>query len=210
MASGSGLRERKKHQTRQAIASAAFELFAVDGFDAVTVAAVARRAEVSVATVFNYFATKEDLVFGRLEEFEAALVNAVRLRAPDQSIVAAFGGFLVNQHGLLGSQRPEGVARLVAVSRIIAGSAALRARERQVYDDFAGVLAGFLAEEAGADTEDVRPWVVANALIGVHRALVAYVRGEVLAGHAGPTLVRRVRLQAERALATLDAGFAQL
>ena len=39
---------------------------------------VARRADVSEATVFNYFPTKEDLVYGRLEEFEAALVLAAR------------------------------------------------------------------------------------------------------------------------------------
>jgi hypothetical protein len=50
--------------------------------------------------------------------------------------------------------------------------------------------------------------VVANALIGVHRALVAYVRAEVLAGRGGPALARRVRVQAERALSVLDDGLA--
>ena len=42
-----GLRERKKRRTRQAIAEAAMELFKAHGFDAVTVADVARAAEVS-------------------------------------------------------------------------------------------------------------------------------------------------------------------
>ena len=58
-----GLRERKKRQTREAIAAAAMELFRLRGYDAVTVADVARAADVSEKTVFNYFPTKEDLVF---------------------------------------------------------------------------------------------------------------------------------------------------
>ena len=60
-----GLRERKKRETREAIAAAAMALFLEHGFDAVTVADVARAADVSEKTVFNYFATKEDLVFFR-------------------------------------------------------------------------------------------------------------------------------------------------
>src|SRR5215475_6358958 len=201
-----GLRERKKRATRQLIAEAAFALFAEHGFDRVSVAAIARGADVSEATVFNYFRTKEDLVFRGLEQFETALVSAVRDRPAGQSIVAAFGGFLTHQHGLLGSLESADVERLAAVNRIIRDSAALRARERQLYDDYAGVLAGFLAEEAGSRGGDVRPWVVANALIGVHRAIVEYVRGEVLAGRTGAALLRRVRAHAERALTTLDDG----
>ena len=60
-----GLRERKKRQTREAIAAAAMALFVARGFDAVTVAEVARAADVSEKTVFNYFPAKEDLVFAR-------------------------------------------------------------------------------------------------------------------------------------------------
>ena len=56
-----GLRERKKRQTRDAIAAAALALFLERGFDAVTVADVARAADVSEKTVFNHFPTKEDL-----------------------------------------------------------------------------------------------------------------------------------------------------
>src|SRR4029450_4317992 len=71
-----GLRERKKEQTRQLIAQTAWRLFADRGFDGVTVAEVARQAEVAVATVFNYFPTKEDLFYERLEAFEARLMEA--------------------------------------------------------------------------------------------------------------------------------------
>ncbi len=72
-----GLRERKKLRTRQLIAETARRMFTERGFDAVPVAAVARAAEVSEATVFNYFPTKEDLVFHGMETFETGLLAAV-------------------------------------------------------------------------------------------------------------------------------------
>jgi AcrR family transcriptional regulator len=203
-----GLRERKKQQTRQAIATAAFDLFAERGFDSVTVAEVARRADVSEATVFNYFPTKEDLVFSHLVAFEVALLDAIRTRAQGQSIPDAFLAFVLRQRGLVGAGDPEARDRLATISRMITGSRALRNRERQIYDDYTGTLAGLIATETSAKPADVEPWVVANALIGVHRALVDYVRAQVLAGSSGPQLARGARAQAERALALLDRGFA--
>src|SRR5437870_10519437 len=90
MASVPGLRERKKQQTRQQIFDAASRLFEAKGFDRVTVAEVARAADVSEVTVFNYFPTKEDLFFGGMDAFEEQLVEAVRRRAAGESVLAVF------------------------------------------------------------------------------------------------------------------------
>src|SRR6266536_5632612 len=99
-----GLRERKKQRTRQLIADTAMRLFRERGFDGVTVAEIARAAEVAEATVFNYFPTKEDLVYGRMEAFEEELLRAVRERAPGESVLAAFGRFALVPRGLLASK----------------------------------------------------------------------------------------------------------
>src|SRR5919198_2776750 len=85
-----GLRERKKRRTRAAIADAAMELFTERGFDAVTVADIARAADVSEKTVFNYFPTKEDLVLHRGQERRAALIEAIRARKPGTPLVKPF------------------------------------------------------------------------------------------------------------------------
>ena len=56
-------RARKKAQTREQIRGIAHQLFDERGFEAVTIADVARTADVAVQTVFNHFATKEELFF---------------------------------------------------------------------------------------------------------------------------------------------------
>jgi AcrR family transcriptional regulator len=58
----SGLRDRKKRRTRQAIRAAAIELFTVQGVDATTVEQIATAADISPRTFFNYFDTKEQAV----------------------------------------------------------------------------------------------------------------------------------------------------
>ena len=82
MAEQLGRRERKKQQTREHIAETARRLFGERGFEGVTVAEVAREADVAEQTVYNYFPTKEDLVYWRLESFEERLLEAVRDREP--------------------------------------------------------------------------------------------------------------------------------
>jgi AcrR family transcriptional regulator len=201
-----GLRERKKRQTRELIADTARHLFVERGFDHVTVAEVARAADVSEKTVFNYFPTKEDLFYWRLEEFEEELLAAVRERAPGESFLAAFAHFVLRQRGLLAAEDPATIDYLARLTRMITESAALLAREAQVFDRYTASLARLMAEETGAGANDVEPWVAANALMGVHRALVDYSRKRILEGARNPGLARSVRSQGKRALAALEEG----
>jgi AcrR family transcriptional regulator len=203
-----GLRERKKQKTRQLIAETARRLFAERGFEHVTVTEIAREAEVSPATVFNYFPTKEDLFYSRLEAFEEDLLRAIRNRGPGESVLAAFSGFLLGQGGVLTMDAPEAEEQLRTITRIIMESPALLARERQVFDRYAEALTKVLAEETGADAGDSVPRVVANALLGLHRALIDQVRREALAGTPVAKIRNQVRAGAERAIAQLEQGLA--
>jgi AcrR family transcriptional regulator len=210
MAVEPGLRERKKEQTRALIADTARRLFAARGFDQVPVAEVARAADVSIGTVFNYFPTKEDLVYGRMEAFEEEMLEALRNRAPGESIVDGFARFVLEPRGLLASENQGDAEFLVAITKMIAESPALLAREREVYDRYTRALAKQIAQETDAGPTDVEPWVIANALIGVHRALIDTARRGVLAGTPNRRVARDVQDQGKRAMDRLKQGLGEL
>ena len=204
-----GLRERKKLRTRQLIADTAMRMFAERGFDAVPVAAVARAAEVSEATVFNYFPTKEDLVYRGMEAFEAELLAAVRDRPAGESIVAAFGRFVLQPRGFLAAPDEESVHYLIAVAKMIPASPALLARERQILDRYTASLAAHIAADTAAVPGDLRPEAVARALIGTHQTLIELVRRRLAEGPVDPAdVAREVVARGRQALALLEQGLA--
>jgi len=199
-----GLRERKKQQTRRQIFEAARGLFEKKGFDRVSVAEIARAADVSEVTVFNYFPTKEDLFYGGMEFFEEQLIESVRNRPKGDSAVKAFRRRL-----LVGADRLEtkpSAEAILKAAQLVSASPSLVAREREIVGRFTARLAELLAQETGADAEDVEPLTVASALMATHRALVGYVRRRVLAGRRGARLAEEYRSQARRAFARLERG----
>ena len=201
-----GLRERKKERTRELIAETARDLFVERGFERVKVAEVARAAEVSEKTVFNYFPSKEDLVFWRLESFEDELLDAIRTRAPGESVLAGFGRFVLQRRGLLAEQDAAARAALLGVTRMIAESPALLEREQQIFQRYTRSLADLIAGEVGAEPGDLEPWVAANALMGVHRALVDHARARLLEDSRNPELAADVLEKGAGALAALAEG----
>jgi len=199
-----GLRERKKQQTRRLIADAAHRLFTERSFDAVTVSEVARAADVSEVTVFNYFPTKEDLFYGGMQFFEEQLLRAVDDRLPGESALGAFRRLLLDSaRNLAGVER---AAFIASAAKTIQSSPALQAREQEIVSRYTRDLAAMLAVEMGVRPDDAEPAGVAAALMGVHRAVVAFIRAEVLTGRRGPSLARAMRAQAVRAFARLEAG----
>lgn len=197
-----GLREAKKLHTRQQIADEAMRLFAVRGFDHVTVAEVAAASGVSEKTVFNYFPTKEDLFFDEIPRREAALVETITSRAPGDSILAALRRLQVGECPRMCS---PGFA---VFARIIEESPALQAKELEVMAHFAQVLADAIQREIGADERDAR--IAAGLLISVHRQVFRGARKQALAGKHGPAAVRRLRADLERAYDLLEHGLGAL
>jgi AcrR family transcriptional regulator len=204
-----GLRERKKEQTRRLITETAWRLFTDRGFDHVTVAEVAREAQVALATVFNYFPTKEDLFYSRLEAFETRLLEAVSAREAGEPVLVAFRRHLLEPGGLLAradAGDPDALEQLRTVNRMIATSPALLARERQTIARYADSLAELLAAETGAPADDVSAHVAANALLGVHRTLIDYTRRRMLSDEQPARLAADVRRVGEQGFALLERG----
>jgi AcrR family transcriptional regulator len=173
----SGLRERRKQETRRAISDIATEMFAARGFDAVTISQVAEAAGVAKMTVTNYFPRKEDLVFDRAETIVRSLADVVAGRAPGESMLAAirrdYAERIARADVTLGLSSP-------AFARMIEDSPVLTGRGREIADQRERALGDVIAAEMGAD--DVPQRIVAAQLAAVHRVLYAEASRRSLAG----------------------------
>lgn len=202
-AKNEGLRERKKRATHDAIAATARRLFARRGFDAVTVAEVAAAANVSEKTVFNHFATKEDLVFAGGEARLAQLQAAIEQRAPGTSVLDVFRA---SSEAMLDAVAlGAGDDRLV-VPRIVRDSPTLQKRLAAGWEGEAATLVAAVAAATGADEDDLVPAVVARTLAWTLITVFRATFDGLLAGEDPARLVARLRPEAARAYDQLAAG----
>jgi AcrR family transcriptional regulator len=202
-----GLRERKKQRTRQHLVDTARRLFGQHGFEQVTVAQLAREAEVSQATVFNYFPTKEDLVFSAFAAYEERMLEAIRERPQGESVIEAFSRFILQPGGFFATADEKSAREQMKLAKMITSSPALIAREQQIQARNIDALATLLAAETGARGSDLRPRVAANAMLGIHQALIAYVRTRLADGVPDRRrLWRDLRARAEAAITLLSDG----
>jgi AcrR family transcriptional regulator len=146
-----GLRERKKRRTRQHIADTAARLFAERGYEHVAVLDVAEAAEVSEQTVYNYFPTKQDLVFDREEDLSDRLTELIRTRPPGTSPAAAIRdealSFVESIEAIPADQARGGLDYLAAISPTV------RRLSLEVTDRLADAIAGAIRET----TDDLNP-----------------------------------------------------
>jgi AcrR family transcriptional regulator len=203
---GPGRRELRRQETRARIVDAAADLFAERGFDAVSVMEIAKRAGVVEKTVFNHFPVKEGLVFDADPPMRAALLDAVRRRPAGESVSAAAGSFVVSAISMLGS--PEAAAGVARMAQVIRGSRVLQVREREILGELTDSLAALIAEETGARSGQVEPWLAAHAVLGLYASLLELARDRVLDGVGGSELTAELLRQGRRGLSLLQFGLA--
>ncbi|QNG37232.1 TetR family transcriptional regulator [Geodermatophilaceae bacterium NBWT11] len=184
---GSDRRARKKALTRTEIRDAAHLLFAERGFDAVTIADVAERADVAVQTVFNHFAAKEDLFFADRTPWVDRPAQAVRERSDGVGPVAALRDFLqreINSYPASVS-RPERRRYLEVLSE----SDALRAAESQRYRVAERTLARAVLEAWETDSPRLKlsADLVAGQFLSAARVLIVAQRRLILSEQADVT-----------------------
>ena len=206
MAATEGLRERKKRETREAIARAAWKLFKRRGFDAVPVADIAAAAGVSEKTVFNYFPAKEDLVFAGGMERIAKLVELVEARPRDASIVEPFRRWTMDY---LDRVEHDTVDELTAIPRLVMRSEQLRARLFVGWEQEAAMLGPVIAEQVGEPPESLAPMVVARTLAWTHRVIFRAAFTRLIAGDDQVKVAADLRAQADAAYDLLDQGLAR-
>jgi AcrR family transcriptional regulator len=200
------LRETKKAQSRERIAQVAKELFTRHGYDDVTVEQVAQAAAVSKKTVFNYFPTKEDLVFDRAEDRASALLTAVTQRDDQTSVLESFRQLCLAQVSGLARLRAEVAASAGGPFELMKSNPALRRKMHEVNAELTRLLAEALAIESGATAEDPVTVVIAGALIGAQRTLYIRLREHAAGPASDASVTRQHRRDTNRVFDQLSRG----
>lgn len=157
MSSPTGRREANKLATRTALRHAAARLFAQQGYDATTIAQIARAAEVGERTFYRYFDGKDDLLAEQTLAWMNVLHEAICSRPADEGPYLAVARAMTAEVARLAADTEGGGAwlltelpRPVAVLRR-ATPAPLRRLERSIADAILYRL------NAGADAPDLTP-----------------------------------------------------
>ena len=199
-----GLRERKKARTRRAIADAAARLFAERGYEQVAVSDVAREAEVSEQTVYNYFQTKEQLVTDLDQEFQDQLSRLIRTRAPGTTPAAAIRELVLDS--------VEGIRRVPAeqwrgeLGYLAAISPTVHRLLLEMSDRQAAAIATAISETSAVTTELAR--VQAIALAGVFQILITEAGRRTREGQTQDQIANGLRPAIEAILDDLDRWLA--
>jgi len=165
-AEATGLRERKKARTREALIDAAMTLFEEQGYEATTVDAIAAAAEVSRRTFFRYFESKESIVFPRYADQIADFLAVARQRAPEETGLEAIRRGCM----ALGDRMQRNAREMLLLQNLILANPPLLSRERLVDLQWEEAFEQILRESVDDPELEVRTPYVAAALIGVLRA----------------------------------------
>lgn len=192
------LRERKKRLTRETIAKTAADLFARRGYDGVTIGEVARAADVSEQTVYNYFPSKEHLVFDEADEFRRNILSAFASLAPGESPIAPVRAILDQFVTDVATGTAGGMPQLVAINP------ALRRHLLELVDDVAVDLA---ASPAFAHLSRPAARVLTRALLTILTTVIEEVG--LLGVTGAPKARRRIHSDVTAALDLLEHGLRQ-
>ncbi|MFI2612970.1 TetR/AcrR family transcriptional regulator [Kitasatospora sp. NPDC018619] len=205
----SGLRERKKERTRQAISEAAIALFLERGFDQVSVAEVAAAAEVSKPTLFSYFPSKEDLVVHRFADHQEQAAEVVRTRPPGEPVLdALLRDFLA---GLAGRDPVTGLndhPAVLAFTALVHGTPSLADRVGAYVARAERSLAAALREAGDLPApRDLTADLLAAQVTATQRVLALHNWRRLRDGSTADDLHAEAAEAATRAFALLSHGY---
>ncbi|PZG02359.1 TetR/AcrR family transcriptional regulator [Nonomuraea aridisoli] len=193
-----GLREQRKQRTQRALVETALRMFAERGYESATVAEIAAAAEVSPATFFNYFRSKEEVVFAdRLiagEVMARALEERRAGESPSEVVLRACDLALSSPWW---SMDPADDLVLMR-ARLIVSVPALRARALLEVAELQARWSADLAEGFGGELDRVDADVLTGAVIGAILAVAGRALRESPLDEPLPELVRRAAAAALR------------
>jgi AcrR family transcriptional regulator len=155
----SGLRERKKSETRRALIDAAIDLFAEHGFEQTTVDEVAAAVGVSARTFHRYFPRKEDVILAdsaeRLVHFRDRLAHHVGAPSPLESVRLVVAEAAVAHDGV--DRDEQSRERMRVRAQVASATPALHAHNVAMHEDWVAVVAEHAARMVAEEPTDRWP-----------------------------------------------------
>jgi AcrR family transcriptional regulator len=190
-----GLRERKKAKTRAAIREHALRLFREQGYAGTTVEQIAEAAEVSPATFYRYFPTKEDVVLQ--DDLDVLAFESFDQQPAELSPVAAIRAAMADAQPRFTDEERQRFRDTTALTLAVPE---IRARALDEFARTLDVFAAALAKRTGRERDDPEVRTLAGAIFGVILAttLPMLEQGEVEIDYLFTTI--------DRGLAQLEAG----
>jgi AcrR family transcriptional regulator len=201
-----GLRERKKRITRQRISDVATTMFVAQGFENVTVAKVADVVGVSEKTVYNYFPTKESLVFDDADAAVEDLARELRESPPAEPATRVMVRALSADIERFAAVPEEAAGFLPMFADMVAATPSLRAAWLDLYGRLIEVATRELAARAEVDPDEPEVIIAARALVGLQDVSYASLVRHARAGVRGVALRDAALADIERAARLLDTG----
>jgi len=195
-----GLRERKKARTRAAIREHALRLFREQGFYATTIEQIADAAEVSPATFFRYFPTKEDVVLQ--DDFDVISLAALRTQPPELSPIAAFRAAAAVT---LASLSEEDLVRFRETTELTMKIPEIRARAIDEFVRTINQIADAVALRTGRGPAEFEVRTLAGAIIGVIMSVTIPETSDTFTAE-GMSDVRELFARIDAALEYLERG----
>lgn len=148
-------------------------LFIARGFDATTMDDIAEAAEVSRRSLFDYFESKEEIVFSTRADFPSLIAQAIGRRPADEPLLDMVENALVAMgKGYVSPQTRD-------LARLIHNTPALKAHDQTKYGQIELALAKALADRKGLPADDTACRVTAATAIGIMKlALDAWLAGK--------------------------------
>ena len=166
-----GLRERKKQKTREAIHRAAMRLIARQGYEETTIEQIAEAAEISPSTFFNYFPSKEDVVL--YDSYDPMILRMLKERPKDEPLNVTFRRVLESLDAIFERDRELVLSR----GRLMMEVPELRGRLWDELERTQAFVTQLLADRTGRKPDDFELRVTARvAIAAIYEATMEWLR----------------------------------
>jgi mycofactocin system transcriptional regulator len=197
--SGAG-RGRPPLTTREEAASTALALFVRNGFENTTVSDVAAALRVGRRTLFRYFRSKNDMVWGDFDSVLDRLRAALRAAPATEPMMKALARAVIESNHYQGASLEDLRLRMTLITTV----PALQAHSMLRYAEWRGVVSEFVAARLGQAPDDHVPLLIGHMALAT--SMAAFTRwvehpDEDLEEH-----LRRGYARLAHAFADLDAA----